>query len=45
MSRFFTDCNECNKCVDFCAEGNISCPCEHGSCPNDEETEEGKTEY
>ena len=37
MSRFYTDCDECNDCVAFCSEGNISCPCEHGSCPNEEE--------
>ena len=37
MSRFYTDCDECNDCVAHCSLGNISCPCEHGSCPNDEE--------
>ena len=36
LSRYYTDCDECKKCVDFCAVGNISCPCEHGDCPNEE---------
>ena len=40
MSRYYKDCNECNECVAFCAVSNISCPCEHDSCPNEEEIEE-----
>lgn len=44
MSRYYKDCNECNECVAFCAVGNISCPCEHDSCPNEEEIEESQTD-
>lgn len=45
MSRFYTDCDECNECVAFCSLGNISCPCEHGSCPNEEEIEDDFCEW
>lgn len=37
MSKYYTDCDECRQCVEFCAIGNVSCPCEHDNCPNDEE--------
>ena len=39
MSRYYTDCEECRKCLDFCAEGNISVPCEHDNCPNEDKEE------